>query len=110
MTTIDRALRLITDLIVRSCDPDEVLLFGSHAKGGAGRHSDVDVLVIGNFRTSRWLRARELEGLLGQLLVHVDLHMLTPWELDVERRNPHSFLSTLKAGSTVLYRKSHAEV
>ena len=29
----DRALRSITSLIVECCDPDEIVLFGSRAKG-----------------------------------------------------------------------------
>ncbi|MFI6858173.1 nucleotidyltransferase domain-containing protein [Streptomyces sp. NPDC050416] len=36
----------LAERLVRACDPDEVLLFGSYAKGTAGRASDVDFLVV----------------------------------------------------------------
>jgi predicted nucleotidyltransferase len=33
---MESVLRAITDVIVRCCDPEEVVLFGSWAKGTAG--------------------------------------------------------------------------
>ncbi len=47
---LDKTLRSITELIVRCCDPDEIILFGSYAKGNAQVGSDLDILVIANFK------------------------------------------------------------
>jgi uncharacterized protein len=107
--TIDRALRAITDLIVRSCDPDEVVLFGSFAKGIPRPDSDLDILVVGDFRTSRWLRARELDGLLSRFALSIDLHLLTPRELAIEATKPYTFLNTVQASCIRLYQKASQE-
>jgi uncharacterized protein len=42
----DNTLRDIVDAIVREVDPQEVVLFGSWAKGTAKPDSDLDLLVI----------------------------------------------------------------
>lgn len=106
---LEPALRWIVELVVRSCDPDEVVLFGSHAKGLAGRHSDVDILVVGTFHSPRWLRTRELETLLAQLPLRFDLHMVTRDELAAESRKPRCFLNTLQSNCITLYRKPFSE-
>lgn len=39
-------LHAVTDRIVQQLQPDQILLFGSQANGGATRESDIDLLVI----------------------------------------------------------------
>jgi predicted nucleotidyltransferase len=99
-----RTVARLVDLIVRSCDPDEVVLFGSHAKGLAGRDSDLDVLVIGPFRQSIYLRAQEIEDLVADFPIRVDLHLLRPDELD-DNRHPHSFLNSIRMHGVSLYTR-----
>ncbi len=53
------------------CDPDVVALFGSWAKGTADVHSDVDLLVVGPFRASPWLRDRELRDALRDFAIRL---------------------------------------
>ena len=47
MTQVDDALleRMVT-AIVDEVDPEQVILFGSRARGDAGTHSDVDLVVV----------------------------------------------------------------
>lgn len=40
------ALQLILDRIVQHCDPDKVILFGSHAYGTTHEDSDLDLCVV----------------------------------------------------------------
>ena len=42
----ENLLRSMTDSIVEEVQPDEVILFGSHAKGTERAGSDVDFLVV----------------------------------------------------------------
>jgi predicted nucleotidyltransferase len=100
-----RALDSITRLIVRCCDPDYILLFGSYARGTAGPDSDLDLLVVGPFKESKWLRDRELSGLLGDFAIRMDLHLVTPEELAIEAEKPHSFLRTLPLHAIRLYQR-----
>ena len=47
MTRVDDApLHRMVTAIVEEADPDQVILFGSHAKGSAAEESDVDLVVI----------------------------------------------------------------
>jgi predicted nucleotidyltransferase len=105
---LDRALRSITALIVRCCDPDAVLLFGSHAKGQYNLDSDLDLLVIGDFQGSPYLRGHEVRGLLRRYPIRIDLHLVTQEEVAAESRKPHGFLSAALSSSRILYEKAGA--
>ena len=39
-------IRAVVQLIAERFDPEQVILFGSHARGNAGSHSDIDLLVV----------------------------------------------------------------
>ena len=44
---IDKAtIRAVAQLIAERFDPEQIILFGSHARGNAGSHSDIDLLVV----------------------------------------------------------------
>lgn len=105
MSRIEPVLAALTGIIVDCCDPDEVVLFGSWAKGTNHRYSDIDLLVIGPFRDSAWIRDRELREVLREFPVSIDLHCYTPAEYAVEAARPHTFLNTTRETSRVLYRR-----
>ena len=100
---LEKPLRSITDLIIQCCDPDEVVLFGSYAKGNDHAGSDLDILVIGNFKGSKYLRAQELKELLDQFPIRIDLHLVTHEEIAVESRKPFTFLNNIQLNSISLY-------
>jgi uncharacterized protein len=93
----------VADTVVACCDPDAIVLFGSWAKGTADVHSDVDLLVVGPFRASPWLRDRELGDALGDLAIRFDLHLVTPAELLAAPA--HGYLDTLRSSCRVLYAR-----
>jgi predicted nucleotidyltransferase len=43
---MNTSLRKAIDIIVRTTDPDKIILFGSRAKGGFKEESDYDVCVL----------------------------------------------------------------
>ncbi len=106
--TITPLLRALTERIVRSCDPDRIVLFGSYAKGQQHIDSDVDLLVIGAFADSPYLRGTELRQSLQGYPIRIDLHLVTPAELAVESRKPFGFLNSVLSGVVDLYRKDPA--
>lgn len=62
-TQVDTLLSEITEAIVRTADPERILLFGSRARGDAGESSDIDLIVVergvfGPNRTRRGEAAR----------------------------------------------------
>lgn len=104
--TVDTLLRRITGLIVQCCNPEEVLLFGSYAKGLATLDSDIDILVIADFAESPHLRRYEVHQLLSRYPIRIDLHLLTPRELAEAEEAPWSFPGCLSGSCVRLYRKA----
>ena len=102
---LTRALQSITELVVLCCDPDEVIIFGSHAKGSARPDSDLDLLVVGDFKASRWLRSHELATLLRRFPIKIDAHLLTPAELEEEAQKPYTYLNTLRHSAMTVYQR-----
>jgi predicted nucleotidyltransferase len=102
---MEPVLAAVTAVIVDHCDPDEVVLFGSWAKGTTHRHSDIDVLVIGPFRESAWLRDREVREALRAFPIAIDLHCYTPGEYALEAAKPHTYLATSRATARTLYQR-----
>lgn len=103
---LEGVLRNITALIVRCCDPDTVMLFGSYAKGQDNSESDLDLLLIGDFRGSSYLRAREVRQLLRRYPIRIDLHLVTPDEVINESHRSHGFLSSVLASGRILYERA----
>ena len=74
--------------IVAAAHPQRIILFGSAARGEAGRHSDVDVLVVAPEGAHRRKTAQAIyRGLLG-LGVPVDVVVATPSDLEDYRDSP----------------------
>ena len=42
----EERLQRMVEVIVREADPERIWLFGSHARGDAAEHSDVDLLIV----------------------------------------------------------------
>ena len=101
----DRAIRSVVDLIVRCLDPQAVYLFGSTAQGRTRSDSDIDLMVLAPFHESPHRRGMELRGLVGDGVVPVDLHLLTPEEFKLESRQQHSLASTVLKYGKEVYRR-----
>ncbi|MBM3500020.1 MAG: nucleotidyltransferase domain-containing protein [Armatimonadetes bacterium] len=71
----------MTDRIVREFDPIRVILFGSHARGEAGRDSDVDLLVVLPKVDDQRRAAVAIRRLLADLPVAKDIVVTTPEEI-----------------------------
>jgi len=102
---LEKTLRSITDIIVQHYEADEIILFGSYAKGCDRLDSDLDILVIGNFKESKFIRSMELNALLKQFPINIDLHLLTLEEFEFESQKPFSFLNTLQTQCVFLYKR-----
>jgi predicted nucleotidyltransferase len=72
--------------LVERFDPEQVILFGSHARGTAGPHSDVDLLVVLPVSGSKRARQIEMRVALHDIRVPKDIIVVTPDEL-ARRRN-----------------------
>ena len=43
---VQPVIRRMVRRLVKQFDPDQIILFGSHARGDAGPDSDIDLLVV----------------------------------------------------------------
>jgi predicted nucleotidyltransferase len=80
-------IRRMVKRIVQEFDPEQVILFGSQARGDAGPDSDVDLLVVMDVKGSRWKNGSEIHLALYDFLVPLDILVTTPddfgWRKDV---------------------------
>jgi uncharacterized protein len=100
-----RIVEQMVELIVRCCDPDEVLLFGSHAKGTPTRDSDVDLLVLCETPNRRALQ-HEIADLLAPFPIGVDVHILATSRVDEEWADRGSFIQSILASAVPVHVRS----
>ena len=103
---LDRVLGRLTTLIVRTRDPERIVLFGSSAKGLQNVDSDLDILVIGDFKGSPFLRGLDLRQQLVGYPIRVDLHLVTPREIEAESSKPFGFVTSVLTSGRALYLRS----
>jgi predicted nucleotidyltransferase len=66
--------------IVRRFNPEQVILFGSHARGEAGPDSDVELLVVMDVKGSEREKAVEIGVALGDMPIPKDIIVTRPAE------------------------------
>jgi predicted nucleotidyltransferase len=79
---IDRMVKRLVDHF----DPEQIILFGSHARGTAGPDSDIDLLVIMPVSGSKRAKQVEMRVALHDIRVPKDIILATPDEV-ARRRN-----------------------
>ena len=86
-TTPQSLIRHMVRRIVDKFHPEQVILFGSHARGEAGPDSDVDLLVVMDFEGAAHDKGLEIMQALHDRLVPVDVVVTSPenfaWRKDV---------------------------
>ena len=108
-THIDRTtIQAMAQLIVERFNPEQVILFGSHARGEGGAHSDVDLLVV-LADTGQSQRGNPIRRAIAERFVlPVDVIIRSPEVLAVQRNNPHSFIHKVLKEGEVLYERRAA--
>jgi len=80
-----------------------VVLFGSYARGQAGKDSDVDLLVIAESDLPRHKRSRQLHLMFKPYPFAMDILVYTPREVEQERQFEFSFISRVLREGKRLY-------
>ena len=91
--------------ILKFCNPKQIVLFGSRARGAAPTDSDVDLLVVWDEKAhlSRSARYMQLTRAIGQVPYGLDLLVYSSEELALALAEPHSFASKAMKGARILY-------
>lgn len=102
---VEEDIARVVDRITAMCDPDEVWVFGSYAKGSQTDKSDLDIVVVKPSELPRQLRGRNVSAALMQVAFGLDLLYLTPEEVAEELASPYSLLSTVMPTAKLVYRR-----
>ena len=106
-TPIDKAtIRAVAQLIAERFDPEQIILFGSHARGNAGSHSDIDLLVVLKSLDDWPKRDNPIRAAIAEhFILPVDVLVTTPERLARQRDNPYSFVNTALESKRILYER-----
>ena len=105
----DTLLARMVQVIVDEVDPEQVILFGSHARGDAGTDSDVDLIVVeaepfGPGRDRRAEAVRLWRALAG-FRVSKDILVYSHDEVDYWRDSLNNVLARALREGRVLYER-----
>jgi predicted nucleotidyltransferase len=108
--TEQELIRAMVDIIVREANPEQIILFGSRARGDARPDSDVDLLIIESepfsIQRSRRKEAGNLYMKLGKIGISKDLLLYSSDEVKylADSRN-HVVGRAIREGK-VLYERN----
>ncbi len=103
-------LHRIVHRIIEAVDPEQVILFGSRAKGTATDSSDIDLCVIADMDGSRRERKRRLQELLGRRSFSMDVLTYTPEEFNRQKQLLNSVTYFInKHGETLYFKEGDSD-
>ena len=92
--------------LVERFDPEQIILFGSHARGTAGPDSDVDLMIVMPVSGSRRARQIEMRVALHDIRVPKDIVLVTPDEVARQRDIVGTLIRPALREGQVLYVRS----
>ncbi|HHY39372.1 MAG TPA: nucleotidyltransferase domain-containing protein [Clostridia bacterium] len=101
---MEEVLNLVVEKIVRTVNPDKIILFGSRSRGQEGLHSDYDLLVLKRGINNRRALAHQIYRILVDVPAAVDVLVETPEKLE-RYRNSRGFVYAEAARGRVLYER-----
>lgn len=109
MAQIDpqQAIREAVRRIVERFAPEQVILFGSHARGTAGPDSDADFLVVMPVSGSKRRKAVEIDLALAGIGLPKDVIVVTPEEVERYRDVVGTIIYPALREGKVLYDRRH---
>ncbi|MBF0589002.1 MAG: nucleotidyltransferase domain-containing protein [Magnetococcales bacterium] len=110
MTVTEADLELMRTRITESIHPEQIILFGSYARGDAKPDSDVDLLVITSEsygpHNSRRKPLTRLERSLSRIRIPVDIVLSTVEEVSQWRDATNHLIAHAMREGRVLYERS----
>lgn len=91
--------------IVERFDPDQIILFGSHARGAGGPDSDIDLLVVMSVQGSRREKQVEIRLALHDLEFAKDVIVTTPEDFSWRKEIPGTIERPAAREGRVLYAR-----
>ncbi len=92
--------------IVERFNPEKIILFGSYARGTAGKDSDVDLLVVMPVSGSKRAKQVELRLTLHDIRLPKDIIVVTPDEFEKHRNIVRTIVRPASREGKVLYARN----
>lgn len=93
-------------VLVEACDPREIVLFGSVARGDAGPGSDIDLLVVID-DTADWASAGKAAiSAVARLVPDVDVIVATQGQVEANRERPGTVIRPALREGRVVYARA----
>jgi uncharacterized protein len=104
--TDNELLDTIVERIREAAQPDQIILFGSRARGSARANSDYDLLVVKKSDEPRYRRSAPLYTRLADLPAEVDIVVYTPTEIAEWSAVPQALVSIAVREGRLLYERA----
>ena len=102
----DAMLRRIVDTIAEALDPEQIILFGSRARGDDTAHSDYDIFVVALSDQAYHDRNMQVRSLFSGRDFSMDAFVLTPKEYEAQRQVVNTLGFYVDRDGEVLYERS----
>src|SRR5262249_41709939 len=96
----------IVSRIVKRFHPEKIILFGSHARGTADIHSDVDLLIVMPVPDTRRRLATEIDLALLGIDLPADVIVVTPEEVQFNKDQIGTIIGPAIREGKVLYERA----
>ena len=93
------------EIIVKVADPDQIILFGSRARGDAKQDSDYDICVIKSGISQRRKLTQQIYQSLFGVGVPVEIIVETPDRFNALKDNPFLIYREIARYGRVIYEK-----
>lgn len=95
----------VVEMIRDGYDPEKIIIFGSHARGQASRHSDLDVMVVKDTDVRELDRIREVSELVRPRPLPLDILVKTPAEIEHRLEIGDYFIREIMDEGVVAYER-----
>ncbi len=102
---IEEGLKTAVETIVRTFDPEKVILFGSYAYGKPHKYSDVDLLIVMESNERPAQRRMMIGSLFRDRLFPMDFIVKTPSEVEKRICMGDFFIKKILEKGKVLYER-----
>lgn len=90
---------------LKKCQPEKIILFGSHAWGKPTPDSDIDLLIIKDTEQDHYRRIPEARRYLYDIDKPFDILVLTPKEVENRLQLGDFFIKEIIEKGKILYEK-----
>jgi uncharacterized protein len=98
-------IKQAVDLVVKAANPEQVILFGSYARGTANDESDIDLCVIKKELQDRRSEAVRLRRVISPLRIPVDIIVHSTMTFNEWAAVPGTIMNVILSEGKVVYEK-----